>query len=65
MNAPPVRVRACPQGPLLIRGADVILDEDGTEHQVTRPVVAVCVCNRSARKPWCDSTHKSVRTVRA
>jgi CDGSH-type Zn-finger protein len=65
VSAPAVRVRVCPQGPLLIRGADVIVDEHGTEHQVTRPVVAVCVCDRSARKPWCDSTHKSVRTERA
>jgi CDGSH-type Zn-finger protein len=65
VSAQPVTVRVCPQGPLLVRGADVILDEDGSEHQVTRPVVAVCVCGRSARKPWCDSTHKAVRTERA
>lgn len=65
MSARQVRVRACPQGPLLVRGADVIVDEDGSEHQVTRPVVAVCVCARSARKPWCDSTHKAVRAERA
>jgi CDGSH-type Zn-finger protein len=24
-------------------------------------VVALCVCERSARKPWCDGTHKAVR----
>jgi CDGSH-type Zn-finger protein len=60
----PVRVRACPRGPLLVRGADVVLDDEGTEHAVTRPVVAVCVCDRSSRKPWCDGTHKSLRTDR-
>lgn len=64
MSARPVRVRACPQGPLLVRGADVVLDEEGSEHQVARPVVAVCVCGRSARKPWCDDTHKAVRAER-
>jgi CDGSH-type Zn-finger protein len=51
-------------GPLLVRGADTILDEDGTEHVVTRPVVAVCACGKSSRKPWCDSTHKSIPAAR-
>ena len=55
-----VRLRPCPQGPVLVRGADVVVDEDGTEHPVTRPVVALCVCERSARKPWCDGTHKAI-----
>ena len=65
MKAQPVQVRACPNGPLLVRGAQVILDEDGTEHEVTRPVVALCTCRRSARKPWCDATHKAIRAQRA
>ncbi len=56
----PVRVRVCADGPLLVRGADVVLDEEGTEHEVTRPVVAVCGCGKSSRKPWCDSTHKAI-----
>ena len=60
----PVRVRACPDGPVLVRGAEVVLDAEGAEHPVTRPVVAVCVCERSGRMPWCDGTHKSVRAVR-
>ncbi len=55
-----VVVRMCPGGPLLVRGADTVLDEDGAEHEVTRPVVALCACGKSARKPWCDSTHKSI-----
>ncbi len=56
-----VVVRACPGGPLLVRGAEWVSDDDGVEHAVTRPVVAVCACGKSARKPWCDSTHKSIR----
>ncbi len=55
-----VVVRVVPDGPLLIRGADTIRDENGDDHQVTRPVVAVCACGKSARKPWCDSTHKAI-----
>jgi CDGSH-type Zn-finger protein len=54
-----VRVRACPEGPLLIRGADAVIDDDGSPHAVTRPVVAVCVCGLTSRAPWCDGTHQA------
>lgn len=58
-----VRVRICPDGPLLVRGADTVVDAEGTRHPVTRPVVAVCACGRSQRMPWCDATHQAaVRT---
>jgi CDGSH-type Zn-finger protein len=56
-----IRVRPCPHGPLLVRGADAVVDGDGVAHEVTRPVVAVCVCERSSRLPWCDGTHKAIR----
>ena len=56
----PVRVRQVPGGPLLVRGADCVVDDDGEEHEVTRPVVAVCACGKSGRQPWCDSTHKAI-----
>jgi len=38
----------------------VVVDDDGVEHPVTRPVVALCACGKSSRMPWCDSTHKSI-----
>jgi CDGSH-type Zn-finger protein len=57
---PEVSVRVCPGGPLLVRGAEVVVDDAGVRHEVTRPLVAVCACGKSARKPWCDSTHKSI-----
>ncbi len=53
----PVSARAAPCS---LRGADSVADEDGVEHPVTRPVVAVCTCGKSGRKPWCDSTHKAI-----
>ena len=59
-----VTVRVCPGGPLLVRGAGVVVDEDGEEHEVTRPVVALCSCGKSGRKPWCDSTHKAIPRAR-
>jgi CDGSH-type Zn-finger protein len=56
-----VQVERCPDGPVLIRGAEVVMGADGREHEVTRPVVALCTCGRSQREPWCDGTHKFVR----
>ena len=55
-----VTVSTCPDGPVLVRGADEVTDDDGRAHAVRRPVVAVCVCGKSSRKPWCDGTHKVV-----
>ena len=46
-----VRVRVCPRGPLLVRGAEVVVDQEGTEHSVDRAVVALCMCETSARAP--------------
>jgi CDGSH-type Zn-finger protein len=57
-SARQVTVTPCSDGPVLVRGADEVLDADGQRHRVERPVVAVCVCGKSSRKPWCDGTHK-------
>lgn len=62
---PEVSVRICPGGPLLVRGASEVLGPDGAAHPVTRPVVAVCACEKSARLPWCDGTHKALPGGRA
>ena len=52
------RATPVPGGPLLLRGADEVVDQDGRVHRTTLPVVAVCACDKSQRKPWCDGTHK-------
>jgi CDGSH-type Zn-finger protein len=56
-----VVVELCPGGPLLVRGARTVRDAQGEEHEVTRPVVAVCACGKTQRGPWCDGTHKAIR----
>ena len=56
-----IEVTPCSDGPLLVRGADAVRDLDGELHPTTRPVVAVCTCDKSQRMPWCDGTHKVVR----
>jgi CDGSH-type Zn-finger protein len=57
-------VEVCPGGPILLRGAHMVLDDTGQEHRTRRPVSAVCACGHTATKPWCDGTHK-VATGRA
>jgi CDGSH-type Zn-finger protein len=59
-----VVVTPCADGPILVRGADVVQDANGTSHVVTRPVVALCTCEKSQRLPWCDGTHKAVERGR-
>lgn len=56
-----VEMTACPRGPVLLRGATSVADSEGRPHPVTRPVVAVCMCGKTQRDPWCDGTHKVLR----
>lgn len=48
----------CPGGPMLVRGDVTIQDAEGRVHHSDRPVTALCRCNKSAQKPWCDGTHQ-------
>ncbi len=50
----------CPGGPVLLRGRHQVADAQGLLHETTRPVTAVCRCEKSATMPWCDGTHKSL-----
>ena len=49
----------CPGGPMLLRGRRrTVQDAEGRVHVTTRPVSAVCRCQRSQDLPWCDGTHQ-------
>ena len=48
-------------GPLLIRGAFRMVDQDGVEIEVDRDTIALCRCGRSRIRPFCDGTHRAVR----
>lgn len=56
----PPELVLCPDGPMLVRGAAVVIDEDGARHPTSRPVSAVCRCGATARAPWCDGSHQVI-----
>jgi CDGSH-type Zn-finger protein len=58
-----VRIIALPDGPLLVEGPCVVVDQHGTPfppREGKKPVVKLCRCGQSAMKPWCDGSHKRV-----
>jgi CDGSH-type Zn-finger protein len=56
----PARITPYRDGPLLVRGPFVIVDQEGNEIEVRQRTVALCRCGRSRRKPFCDGMHKAV-----
>jgi CDGSH-type Zn-finger protein len=48
-------------GPLVVRGAFSIRDQDGNEIAPGRETVALCRCGKSRIRPFCDGTHKLIR----
>jgi CDGSH-type Zn-finger protein len=48
-------------GPLLVRGAFRLVDQDGAEIETRRETIALCRCGKSRMRPFCDGTHKLVR----
>ncbi|MEU2507367.1 CDGSH iron-sulfur domain-containing protein [Streptomyces sp. NPDC007863] len=54
----PPRLRLLPEGPLLVEGPAEIVMPDGTVIRCDRPVMALCMCRRSLRAPFCDTSHR-------
>lgn len=52
------RVVVSPDGPVLLEGPVDVDLPDGRRVRSERPVTALCVCGRSARYPWCDTSHR-------
>jgi CDGSH-type Zn-finger protein len=52
-------ITAYRDGPLLVRGPVVVLDEDGRRIEVRRRVVPLCRCGRSRTQPLCDGAHEA------
>ena len=45
-------------GPYVIRGGATLTDADGKPYE-TQDAIFLCRCGASAKKPFCDGTHKT------
>ncbi|MEV7571271.1 CDGSH iron-sulfur domain-containing protein [Streptomyces tanashiensis] len=52
------RITPVADGPLLVEGPVEIVLADGTVLRSERPVIALCMCRRSLRAPFCDTSHR-------
>lgn len=48
-----------PDGPVVARGAFLLVDSAGLEIENHRPAVALCRCGRSRLGAICDGTHRT------
>ena len=55
-------IRARENGPFVVEQPVTVVDHRGHAFDVPaeKPVVALCRCGHSMRKPFCDGTHRSV-----
>lgn len=52
-------IKVNPNGSLRIEGDFKIIDADGNEYDLQgRTSVALCRCNLSSNRPFCDGSHK-------
>jgi len=56
--ARPREIIVTDDGPLLVSGPVEIVMPDGSRVTSHRPVTALCVCKRSRRQPFCDTSHR-------
>jgi CDGSH-type Zn-finger protein len=57
----PVTITPYEDGPLVVRGDFDLRTPDGEPIDPGRDTIALCRCGKSALKPVCDGTHKSIR----
>ena len=54
-------IRIGKKGPLIIKGGATLIYPDGSE-EIREGTVALCRCGLSAKKPFCDGTHKECKS---
>lgn len=55
---PQVTLECMLHGPLIVSGNVEITHEDGTKEKQTN--CAICRCNQSKKKPFCDGSHRAL-----
>ncbi len=58
-----MRLRTYPGGPVLVSGAEEVLERDGNRVECARATVALCRCHKSRLRTFCDGTHRFVTTT--
>jgi CDGSH-type Zn-finger protein len=56
-----VHIRLRLNGPLVVEGPFTLADSAGNLFSLPndKPVIALCRCGQSAKKPFCDGAHKT------
>lgn len=61
MSEPQVVIKCRENGPFLVTGPITVVDHLGNQFDLTgRENVALCRCGQSAKRPFCDGTHRTV-----
>jgi CDGSH-type Zn-finger protein len=58
-EGPQPAIECSPNGPYLVRNLQSLRNSKG-ESIPTKPVIALCRCGGSAKKPFCDGTHSKL-----
>jgi CDGSH-type Zn-finger protein len=51
------KITALDNGPYLVKGPVLLVDAEGNEFHAEGATVALCRCDSSMTKPFCDGTH--------
>jgi len=56
-----VTIRMRPSGPFVVEGPFRLIDSRGAAFAIAtdKPAIALCRCGHSAKKPFCDGSHKT------
>lgn len=54
------RIQIQKDGPALISGDFVLVDENKKPIPVTTKIISICRCGASKKKPFCDGTHRTI-----
>ena len=55
-----LEIKARENGPYLIPAGATYTDTDGNQQTTTGSNIALCRCGHSAKKPFCDGTHRKI-----